>query len=262
MNCHSVDQLVENGVAPQRIHELAGSHICACPRCQPLLDFLFAPLPLPAGTECSELKILDRLKQDLKPVAAIHSPATNLWRFIVGGLAVIAVVCLVKGIASPELAAHKARVVLTICSLVLFLILAASITRLMRPAAPPPIALTTLILNGLIGYPLLASLLYPLDASKSTVERGFICLCFGLITSALAGAVLWRLSKRGYASNPILFGTVLGALAGATGLIASEWVCCPDNDGVHFLFWHGMSGVLSVVGGSFAGYLASRRRLL
>lgn len=260
MDCRSVDQLMDEGRAPLEVVALARKHLSLCPRCQALLYFLLAPGPLPPGVDLRSSKILDLLTRDLKPVAILPRARYFVLGFVGAGAAVAACVCLIRGIASPELALHKARLVLTIYSSALLVILAVSISRLTRPAAPPPLAPRTLVFNAMFGYPVLALLLYWLDSSPSSIEKGAACLCFGLITSALAAAVFWRLIQRGYAFNLVMLGTVLGGVSGAVGTLASEWFCCPDNDKVHFVFWHGMIGLLSTLAGMAAGYLAQRRR--
>ncbi|MBM3759425.1 MAG: DUF1109 domain-containing protein [Acidobacteria bacterium] len=159
----------------------------------------------------------------------------------------------IMGIPGFNLLDHMRRLALTVYSFVLLVLLSISLARLLRPAVPRPISPTILLRSVAVGYPALASLLFPLQpVRESFFAEGVVCLLFGLITSFFASSLIWVLGRRGYVIHRTLSGAITGALGGITGIMILQWVC-PDHEGAHIAFWHGLTGLLSIAGGALAG---------
>lgn len=262
MECGDIDRMMSEGWSAPAIREEAGAHISHCDRCGPLMEFYEAPLRLPgkaahavsvAGVRISSalqfgLEAAPPLPGAAKIVGAVLVTAAGVWIFWI----------LLMGLPGYSQMDPMRRLALTLYSLALVVLLAGVLGRLIRPAAPKPVVPIVLLLGLVVGYPLLAMVLYPMTPGRGVVAEGVVCLQFGLISSILSGAVIWRATRRGYAWNGLLSGAVIGALGGLTGLLVLQWAC-PESEARHMTVWHGLSAGLSILGGVFAGYLEKRR---
>lgn len=262
-SCGEVDRMMSEGWSVRAIREQADEHILHCDRCGPLMQFYEAPLSLPepaanatsvAGDRISfalqfGLEAAPPLPGAAKIVGAVLGTAAGVWMLWM----------LLMGLPGYSQMDPMRRMALVVYSLVLIVLLAGALGRLMRPTAPKPIAPVVLVLGLLAGYPLLVAFLYPRVPQRGALAEGVVCFLLGLISSMLAGAVIWRVSRRGYVRNSWLSGAVVGALGGLTGVLVLQAVC-PESEAGHMIIWHGLSAGLSVLGGVIAGYLAQRRR--
>ena len=229
------------------------------------MKFLEVPIPLPLDEGGAEKRISKSLTQKLVPSIPMSNP-----KWIVLGILGVAVGIwglwiLLMGIPGYGELDRMRRLALTVYLVVLLFLLSWTLVRLMQPASPRPISPVILLGGVLVGYPLLASLLYPFNPAQGFLAEGLVCLLFGLITSLISGALIWRLTRRGYALNGLMAGAVIGALSGLIGILALHWIC-PDQEAAHIALWHGLVGILSVAGwssvmsGGWQGYRVSGPR--
>jgi hypothetical protein len=253
MNCGDVDRLLSEGIGISELQERAGGHIRGCSRCGPLVDFISEPIDPPHDESDSNRKIAASLTTNLSPAKPLASTAQIAVAIAGSSACGYGLWIAIMGIPGFSRLDHMRRFALTVYSFVLLVLLSISLARLLRPAAPRPISPTLLLLSVAIGYPALASLLFPVQPVKdSFVAEGVVCLLFGLITSIFASILIWAVGRRGYPVNRTLSGAITGALGGLTGIIALQWIC-PDHEGAHIAFWHGLTGLLSIAGGAMAG---------
>ena len=259
MDCSDVDKMLSAGMSLDDLMAQAGSHVRTCPRCGPLIEILHEPLAVPINESGIRKRIMRRISNHLEPAKVVGS-TTRVALGIVGAASTTWLLwTLLMGIPGFGKLDHMKRLALTVYSFVLLVLLSISLARLIRPAAPKPISPIVLLTGVMVGYPVLASLLYPVaPPTDEFIAEGSVCLMFGLVTALISGSLIWAVGRRGYVLNGLLAGAILGALAGLTGILALQWIC-PDIDGGHIAIWHGLTGVLSVLGGLGAGYLASRR---
>ena len=258
MNCTEVDRMLSEGMSRVEILTRGGEHIRGCERCGPMLEFVEAAIVLPLDEGASERRISERLTANLLPAAPMPGPLRNVVGIVGVAAGIWLVWTLMMGVPGFKQLDKMRRLAMTVYSMVLLVLLAVSLVRLMRPASAQPIPPKLLVGAVVVGYPVLASLVFPVQPGHGFVAEGIVCCLFGLITSSLSGALVWGQMRRGYATNGVLAGSVIGAVSGLIGIVALQLIC-PDHEGAHIAVWHGMVGVLSVAGGSGAGYLASRR---
>ncbi len=259
MNCSEVYRLLSEGRPPAEVRSLLAPHVDACPRCRQPLEIFAAPLPVPPTLASPRPPVTAVLLQDLRPVKPLPGPL-----FLFSAIfACIALVCLVwvllMGIPGYHRLAVTQRLAVFCFSLLLGALLAASLLRLLRPAAPPLHPTVFLIAASLVGYPLLVSLIYPLHPQGNFLGDGLLCLAFGLLTSLLTTSLIWRFIHRGYFRHPILAGACLGGLGGVSGVVALHLVCT-DLDLAHILLWHSLVLILSEAAGALGGWLFTRRQ--
>jgi hypothetical protein len=257
MKCSDVDRMLSEGLTIEQVKAIAADHIQTCDRCAPLLDLVAAPITAPYDEEQSQNRIQSSLRASLEPSRPIGSTP----RVVLGIVGVtsgsLLLWTLLMGIPGYSRLDHMRRFALTVYSFVLLILLGVSLSRLMRPAAPKPISPAILLGGVTVGYPVLASLLFPTKPiEEGFVAEGMVCLLFGLITSVASGTMIGTLARRGYVRNGLLTGATLGAISGLTGILALQWVC-PDHEGAHIAIWHGLTGVLSIAAGALVGFKRS-----
>jgi hypothetical protein len=258
MNCSDLDRMISEGLREADLRATAGSHIANCARCQSLLRFMEAPLPLPFDESTRRGAISARLTADLRPAARPLGTFRTVLYVLGTVVAMVTIATLLMGAQGYERLSPDRRLALSLYAFTLLILLALSLAKLLRPASRTAIAPRWLLLAVLLGYPLLASLLFPVLPAPNFVAEGLVCLFFGLITSLLSSFLIWTFTRRGYPLNLVQTGAIIGALSGLIGILALHFVC-PDHDARHVALWHGLTGILSIAGGSAAGWLAARR---
>lgn len=258
MKCADVYQLLSEGKSPTEVRMLAAQHLANCPRCRELLDLFDEPLELPYDEPGRRSHVAAKV---LSEVSAAR-PLASTYRIVLGILGSVALVSflwfLAMGAPGYEKLDSGRRLALFLYLVVLTGLLAFSLARLARPAARQPLSPFLLLTASLVGYPLLASLLFPLHPHGDFIAEGLVCLSFGLITAILSSALIWRFVSRGYFRHGVLAGALIGALGGVSALVALHFVCMYHDLG-HTLLWHGAVLVSSELIGAAAGWLLSRR---
>jgi hypothetical protein len=154
--------------------------------------------------------------------------------------------------------AHAPRFALLLYAVMLATLLAFSLSNLVRPAAPAPLPAVWLLAAVGVGYPFLASLLFPLGPHGDFLADGLRCLMFGFGAALPCAALVWSLVHRGYFRQGALAGALIGATGGVGGLVVLHFVCA-NHDLGHLLLWHGALLIASEVFGGVAGFLLARR---
>jgi hypothetical protein len=85
-------------------------------------------------------------------------------------------------------------------------------------------------------------------------SAGVACLSKGVLHAIPAACLAVGLLRRGYAMNPIVIGTIAGALGGVTGVATLELVC-PNLAAPHVLVWHVAVVPASALAGTLTGWL-------
>lgn len=197
--------------------------------------------------------LLDKLVNDLKPVAPLRQHIGMGWALLAICAASLSVIILL-GIRHDVLAARPNPMFLMSNGLFLVLALATSwaAVDMARPyvstrrdgwgwtalmaAVLPAAALFQMGGEFLHGQPIALEI------------DGIACLIVGSIASLFTFAALTLWLKRGAPSSPKRAGLLTGVAAGAAGIFAVS-LYCPNNDLSHIGIWHGATIILMGLAG-------------
>lgn len=258
MKCTDIDRMLSEGMSISEVRRRAAPHLAECDRCPRVLELMDSPLPVPRVGAAVEPNIANNILQDLAPTR----PLPSTLRLVLLVLASLVGICLlwllVMGAPGYEMLSEGRRFALFLYAVVLASLSAYTLSRLLRPAATMAIPPSYILGASLVAYPLLASLLFPVVPHEDFVAEGLLCLLFGLITSFLDCAIIWRFVHRGYMRNGFWIGSLVGALGGLTGVVALQFVCT-QQERFHTSLWHGLVVAISVAGGGLVGWRLARR---
>lgn len=173
MNCSDVDRLLSEGIELRELQVRAGPHIRNCPRCRPLVEFMAEPIEAPHDENDSSRKIAARLTSKLAPAKPLASTGQIAVAIVASAAVSFGLWTAIMGIPGFNRLDHMRRLALTVYSFVLLVLLSISMARLLLPAAPRPISPTILLLSVAVGYPALASLLFPVQPVRESFCRRF-----------------------------------------------------------------------------------------
>ncbi|GAB4359200.1 MAG: hypothetical protein OHK0021_03440 [Bryobacter sp.] len=258
MNCTDVDRLLSEGKSISEVRRRAAAHLAECDRCPRMMELMDSPLPVPQVGSNVQPQIARETLRDLMPAR----PLPSTLRLVLVVLASLVGICLlwvlVMGAPGYEMLSEGRRFALFLYAVVLALLSAYTLSRLLRPTSQMAIPPGYILGASLLAYPLLASLLFPVVPHEDFVAEGLLCLLFGLITSFLDCAIIWRFVHRGYMRNGFWIGSLVGALGGLTGVVALQFVCT-QQERFHTSLWHGLVVAISVAGGGVVGWRLARR---
>lgn len=240
MTCVDLDRCLSEGVEDLRAHPDLQSHVESCERCTRRL--------------ASAERIRVMIHQDLKPVR----PLPPVWVSVLAlfGLTAIIVAGHSASVGAAGLAALSPAqlLVLTLWAVAVIVAGAVSLEASIRPASRPsiPFWLPVFLLGA--GFPAMAGALFPSGPVEDFISHGVRCLSGGLMIAALAGAVAYAFARRGYATDWLRTGLLIGAAGAAVASIALLFSCSSQESG-HMAVWHGLIILISIT----AGYLFGRR---
>jgi hypothetical protein len=234
-----------NGVLPPE----AIAHIAGCDNCVRLMGLFDAGLG--GGSAQPDLwkAIQSEMARDLKPVRPLARPAVYVLTFAVIFLAVLVVALASAGTADgwDALSTGQKAAVFTVLAVSCGLLII-SLVRQMAPGSPDPISPTVLLAGVPAVLVLAIAVVFRPRPEPEFLSNGATCFRIGLSYSIPALFILWIVARRGAMLRPWLTGTVLGGLAGLTGLSILEMNCSNLNL-YHILVWHGGVVVAGALGG-------------
>jgi hypothetical protein len=256
MTCREVDQLLSEGRPAAELQRLPGvpPHLETCVRCRRILEWMLTPSPEPEMRASLAERVQAITHTDLKKV----KPLPPLGVAALGAVAVTALVAalhvLTLGVDGwTRLSATQAGLMGGL-ALAVLLSAAASLLSSIRPGSaqglPPGLPLALLVM----GFPMLAAVLFPFEEWSRVLEHGIECLAAGLMVAAMTTGLTWLAARRGYSVDWSRSGALIGAVGGAAAIFALQ-VSCPAHEAGHLIVWHGLAAVIAIGG----GYLAGRR---
>lgn len=253
MNCAAVDRLLSEGVPSAVLRQRAdvAAHLAGCARCRQLFAWMEQPAPAPDLAQV-EPRIRLLLQADLRPVKPMPSLARAIASALVLAAGLVALHAMAIGLYGWEklnTAQMATFAVLTGFALItsvycLVISLQPGTLRRIHPALP------VLLLTA--GLPAWTLWWFPFEWHEHFIRDGLPCLAAGLLVAGLTGAITFSLARRGYSTNWPLTGALIGLFGGAVAAIALQ-LSCPDHEVAHILVWHGLTLVISVLGGYWAG---------
>lgn len=258
MTCSDVDRKISEGMRGQALRSTVANHVAGCSRCQSLLEFLDAPIPLPFDEDTHRRTIQARLKQDLRPTRKLPSAPRIILGVVTIALVILGISTWLMGLRGYNALSPWHRTALIFYCFSLDVLLALALHQMFRPASRQLLPTHALLAVLLIGYPLLAMVLFPLQPVEHFFEEGIVCLAFGLIAAAITSVPIVFLVRGGHPFRHTLAGATVGGLSGLTAILILT-VICSDHDAAHIALWHGLTVALSIVTGCAIGYFISRR---
>lgn len=253
MNCAAVDRLLSEGVPVAELRQRPDvqTHLAGCARCRQLFDWLEQPAPAPELPSLEpRLRLL--LRADLRPV----QPMPSLGRAIASALVLAAGLVALHAMAMGLYGWEKLNTAQmgTFAALTGFALITSvyCLVSSLQPGTPRRIhpALPLLLLTA--GLPAWTLWWFPFQWHQHFLRDGLPCLAAGLLVAGFTGAITFTLARRGYSTNWPLTGALIGLFGGAVAAIALQ-LSCPDHEVAHILVWHGLTLVISVLGGYWAG---------
>lgn len=254
MKCEEVDRRLSEGqsaVDLQGVPEIR-AHLSDCERCQSLLGWVQSPQPEIIEQGALNSRMSHLLKKDLIPVQPLPSNT-----ILSSGLLVIAILVLagftgLMGRQGLELMTTRQRVLLFLPGLCVAISLGVVLLWSIRPGAPRRLSAASVLGALIVGYPVLALLLFPAGRPERLFADGVRCFVAGLVTASLSVGAASLLIRRGYSLNVKLSGAVLGGIGGFIAAVALQ-IFCPDQHSLHLAVWHGLTILVSVAGGALFG---------
>jgi hypothetical protein len=227
----------------------AVAHIAGCENCLRLMGLSDAGLGAGSAQPNLWKQIQSAMARDLKPVRPLERPAVYVLTFAVIFLAVLAVALAPAGTADgwDALSAGQRAAVFTVLAVNGGLLII-SLVRQMAPGSPDPISPAVLLAGVPAVFVLAIAVVFRPRPEPGFLANGATCFRIGLSYSIPALFILWIVARRGAMLRPWLTGTVLGGLAGLTGLSILEMNCSNLNL-YHILVWHGGVVVAGALGG-------------
>lgn len=249
MKCGDVDRLLSEGVRVEAVRTQVYPHVENCPRCAAIVTWTGAAV---GGPEVDALSrsVSARLKGDLSPVRPLPPDPVLALMLIGSGLAVAAVFLTAMGISGWHAMDSSQISALGVFAVATSVFSIVSVVRSMRPAAPRPLPLPAVLGALLIGYPLIATLLFPLAPAEHFLADGVRCVAGGIVVIALASGLAFFVARRGYVLDVRRCGLLIGEFGAIVSVLALQ-IFCPDQEAAHLAVWHG----LAIWGGVLLGGL-------
>ena len=211
--------------------------------------------PLPAG----QLKQIETaLIAGLKPVRPMAPDGVYFLGFAGIFLAVCIIGCYLVGRYGWHALSDVQRTAVFVPLALTTALLAFSLVRQMRPAAPR--VRSSALFSAIIFLLLLAimTVIFQPMQEQSFVRNGLACFRTGMAFAVPAALLFVLVLRRGAALSPVLTGATAGGLAGLAGLGVLE-IHCPNLNVYHIVIWHVSVTVFCVILGVIFSSVTFRR---
>lgn len=181
--------------------------------------------------------ITDSIKPTLRPVKPL--PAT--W-ILASSLAAICTLVAIVGAARVgfygfgELGALARWLIFSTLGILIY-VMATAFADEMIPGSRRLARASTLLASTTAALLIVFASLFHNYQTHHFLSAGLTCLKAGLLLAIPAGLLAWLVLRRGFALNPVVAGTVGGALAALAGVGMLE-LHCNNFQALHILVWH------------------------
>lgn len=194
----------------------------------------------------------------LRPVRPLASQAKIVALFLAVFFALAILAASLLGLVGIHVLSPLQRGLIYGALSLIAILAAVACAREMRPGAGVRIGALALG-TAVVGFPLLASLLFSGYGTSNFAQQGIPCLVAGLAVAIPSGLLLLWVLRRGLILSWAKAGLAAGTLAGLTGLGMLE-LHCPNLAAIHIIVWHGSVVASSALLGLLLGSLADAIR--
>ncbi len=254
MKCADIDRFLSEGTPlhDMQIRPEVQAHLAHCRRCRNLIAWARTPFPEPPLGSPVEDRIRTLIRADLRPVKPLPSLAKAIASAFLLAFTLIAIHAMAMGLYGWQKLSFLQMVSLAALAAVILVVSVSCLMTSLQPGSNQRIHPALPVLLLLAGFPAWTIWFFPAADTGHFVQEGVPCLAAGLMMAALTAGMTHHLARRGYSTNWPLTGTLIGVVGGLIAVVALQ-LSCPDQELSHILVWHGLTIVISILGGYWAG---------